>query len=212
MTNDTPVALVTGASSGTGREIALALAKTGHNVGLVGRRVDALEDAADEIRALGREALVLAVDVTDSDALGMAMARFLDWSQDRADILVNAAGITGPLGNPIGDISIAEYDAVMATNLRAPFLTMSHILPAMRRQGSGRVINIGGNHGMRGRAGRSTYSTSKWGLRGLSRTAGRSKWGIAGSPSIISHRGRSRSPACARAGPPSPRTRAYRNR
>ncbi len=166
-----PVALVTGASSGTGRDTAFALAEAGYDVGLIGRRAEALDATAADIAQLGRRALALPADVTDSEAVALAITAFLDWSGNRADVLVNAAGITGPLGNPIGEISIAEFDAVMATNLRAPFLTMSHLLPVMRRQGSGRVVNIGGNHGMRGRAGRSTYSASKWGLRGLTRSA-----------------------------------------
>jgi 3-hydroxybutyrate dehydrogenase/3-oxoacyl-[acyl-carrier protein] reductase len=166
-----PVALVTGASSGTGREIAIALAGAGYDVALIGRRAEALAEAAAHIEAAGRRALVLPADVTDAAAVAEAMARFLDWSAGRADVLINAAGITGPLGPPIGDYGVAEFDAVIATNLRAPFLTMSHILFVMKRQGSGRVVNIGGNHGMRGRAGRSSYSASKWGLRGLTRSA-----------------------------------------
>jgi 3-hydroxybutyrate dehydrogenase/3-oxoacyl-[acyl-carrier protein] reductase len=164
-------ALVTGASSGTGRDTALALADAGYDVGLVGRRTGLLDEAVAEIAALGRPALALTADVTDADAVGAAMKTFLDWSGGRIDVLINAAGITGPLGNPIGEIAVAEFDAVMATNLRAPFLTMSHVLPVMRRQGFGRIVNIGGNHGMRGRAGRSSYSASKWGLRGLTRSA-----------------------------------------
>jgi 3-hydroxybutyrate dehydrogenase/3-oxoacyl-[acyl-carrier protein] reductase len=166
-----PVALVTGASSGTGRDIAFALAEAGYDVGLVARRTQALSEAAERIVGMGRQALALTADVTDARAVATAIANFVAWSGDRADVLVNAAGITGPLGNPIGDFTVEEFDAVMATNLRAPFLTMSHILPVMRRQGFGRVVNIGGNHGMRGRAGRSSYSASKWGLRGLTRSA-----------------------------------------
>jgi 3-hydroxybutyrate dehydrogenase/3-oxoacyl-[acyl-carrier protein] reductase len=166
-----PVALVTGASSGTGRDTAIALAEAGYDVGLIGRRADALDEAAAQIAEAGRRALVLPADVTDAQAVAEAMKTFLSWSRDRVDVLVNAAGITGPLGNPIGEFSVEDFDAVIATNLRAPFLTMSHLLPVMHRQGSGRVVNIGGNHGMRGRAGRSSYSASKWGLRGLTRSA-----------------------------------------
>ncbi|WP_044558478.1 SDR family NAD(P)-dependent oxidoreductase, partial [Azospirillum sp. B4] len=62
-------------------------------------------------------------------------------------------------------------DNVIATNLRAPFIVLSRLLPVMRAAKGGRIVNIGGNHGMRGRAGRSSYSASKWGLRGLSRSA-----------------------------------------
>jgi len=170
-TGNTPVALITGASSGTGLDTAFALAEAGYDVGLLARRTQALSEAAERIAGMGREALVLTADVTDAGAVANAIAAFLAWSGGRADVLVNAAGITGPLGNPIGDFTVEEFDAVIATNLRAPFLTMSHILPAMRAQGFGRVVNIGGNHGMRGRAGRSSYSASKWGLRGLTRSA-----------------------------------------
>ena len=166
-----PVALVTGASSGTGRDTAFALAAAGYDVALVGRRGNALDEAVVQISEAGHRALALPADVTDAQTVADALKSFLVWSGDRADVLVNAAGITGPLGNPIGDYTIEEFDAVIATNLRGPFLMMSHILPVMRRQGSGRVVNIGGNHGMRGRAGRSSYSASKWGLRGLTRSA-----------------------------------------
>ncbi len=166
-----PVALVTGASSGTGREIACALANFGYDVALIGRRADALAEAVARIEPAGRRALVLPADVTEAGAVAETMNAFLEWSSGRADVLINAAGITGPLGPPIGEYGVAEFDAVIATNLRAPFLTMSHILPVMKRQGAGRVVNIGGNHGMRGRAGRSSYSASKWGLRGLTRSA-----------------------------------------
>jgi 3-hydroxybutyrate dehydrogenase/3-oxoacyl-[acyl-carrier protein] reductase len=165
------VALVTGASSGTGRDIAIALAEDGYDVGVLARRTDALEDLARRIRAIGREACVLTADVCDESAVSAALGLFLDWSGGRADVLVNAAGIPGPLGAPVGELPLADFDAVMATNLRGPFLTMSHLLPVMCSQGSGRVINIGGNHGMRGRAGRASYATSKWALRGLTRSA-----------------------------------------
>ncbi|WP_198289167.1 SDR family NAD(P)-dependent oxidoreductase [Methyloversatilis thermotolerans] len=166
-----PVALVTGASSGTGRDVAIALAEDGYDVGVLGRRIEALEATAGRIRALGRAACVLPADVCDEDALASAVEAFLQWSGGRADVLVNAAGIPGPLGDPVGQLQVRDFDQVMATNLRGPFLTMSLLLPVMCRQGSGRVINIGGTHGMRGRAGRAGYATSKWALRGLTRSA-----------------------------------------
>jgi NAD(P)-dependent dehydrogenase (short-subunit alcohol dehydrogenase family) len=166
-----PVAFVTGASAGTGREIARALGACGHDVALVGRRLDALTALADEIIAMGRGALVLPIDLTDADAIAKGVGRFLDWSGGRCDVVINAAGIPGPLSPQIGAFDVAAFDAVIATNLRAPFVILSRLLPVMRAQGSGRIINIGGNHGMRGRAGRASYSASKWGLRGLSRSA-----------------------------------------
>ena len=167
----TPIAFVTGASAGTGREIARALAAAGYDVAVVGRRVEALEALAQDIGTLGQKALVLPVDLLDAEAITAGIGRFLEWSGGRCDVVVNAAGIPGPLSPDIGGFDIAAFDAVIATNLRAPFIILSQLLPVMRAQGSGRVINIGGNHGMRGRAGRSSYSASKWGLRGLSRSA-----------------------------------------
>lgn len=169
--SEAPVALVTGATRGTGREIALALANEGHDVAVLGRTVDQLDSLAAEIAAMGRRVLTLPADIMDADAIDIAMARLLDWSGDRISVLVNVAGIPGPLSPPIGQIALAEFDAVIATNLRGPFLTMSRLLPVMYRQRSGRVVNIGGNHGMRGRAGRASYSASKWALRGLTRSA-----------------------------------------
>lgn len=166
-----PVAFVTGASAGTGSEIALALAAAGHDVAIVGRRTALLAEIAAGIEASGRRALVLVVDLRDAVAVAAALDRFLDWSGGGVDVVVNAAGIPGPLSPDIGGYGVEEFDAVMATNLRAPFLILSRLLPVMRARGSGRIVNIGGNHGMRGRAGRSSYSASKWGLRGLSRSA-----------------------------------------
>jgi len=166
-----PVAFVTGASAGTGREIALALGAQGYDLALLARRTADMEAVAATVREAGGEALVLTVDVRDADALDQAIDAFLAWSGQRVDVVVNAAGYTGPLSPQIGAFGIAEFDSTMATNLRAPFVVLSRLLPVMRKAGTGRVVNIGGNHGMRGRAGRSSYSASKWGLRGLTRSA-----------------------------------------
>lgn len=166
-----PVAFVTGASAGTGAEIARALAGEGYDVAIVGRRQALLDDVAKDIKATGRGVLPLTIDLMDANAIDKGLDKFLDWSNGRVDVVVNAAGIPGPLSPDIGGYGVDAFDAVIATNLRAPFLILSRLLPVMRARGSGRVINIGGNHGMRGRAGRSSYSASKWGLRGLSRSA-----------------------------------------
>lgn len=171
MTDHSPVALVTGASAGMGRDIAWALAVAGYDVGLLGRRPEGLQETAEGVAAAGRRSIALAADVCDAAALSEALDAFLAWSDERIDVLVNAAGWTGPLSPPIEAIGLEDFDATLATNLRAPFLTMKRLLPVMYHQGSGRVVNMGGNHGMRGRAGRAAFSASKWGLRGLSRTA-----------------------------------------
>lgn len=169
--NTRPVAFITGATSGTGRHIALALADDGYDVALLGRRLDALNDVAERILEMNRRAFVLHADLLDPPVVDAAIKNFLEWSGQRVDILVNAAGIPGPLGAPVGSIVLSDFEDVIATNLRGPFITMSHLLPVMCERRYGRVINIGGNHGLRGRAGRSSYSASKWGLRGLTRSA-----------------------------------------
>jgi len=141
-------------------------------------------------------------------AVAAAMEVFLAWSGGRADVLVNAAGIPGPLlGETIGELKVKDFDAVMATNLRGPFLLMSHLLPVMCRQGNGRVINIGGNHGMRGRAGRASYASSKWALRGLTRSAAL-EVGKHGVTANLVAPGATRSTACASDGPTRPRPKA----
>ena len=168
---NTPVALVTGASAGTGFEIALALADAGYDVAALARRGEILDDLANRIETLGRRSLALVCDVAEPAEVAAALDRYLDWSGERIDLLVNAVGQPGPVGVPIGEVALADFERLWTINLRAPFLFMSRLLPVMYRHGSGRVINIGGNHAMRGRAGRSPYSASKWGLRGLSRTA-----------------------------------------
>jgi 3-hydroxybutyrate dehydrogenase/3-oxoacyl-[acyl-carrier protein] reductase len=171
MRGDAPVVLVTGASAGTGLEIAGAFARIGYDVAVLARRTQVLEGLATDIESLGRRALVLTCDVSDTAQIEDALTRFLDWSGERIDVLVNAAGQPGPVGVSIGDVPLADFERLWTINLRAPFLFMSRLLPVMYRRGRGRVINIGGNHAMRGRAGRSPYSASKWGLRGLTRTA-----------------------------------------
>ncbi len=167
----TRYAFVTGASAGTGRAIAQTLAAEGYGVGLVARREAALTQLAGYIEAEGGLALPLVCDLRDEAATNAAIDQFLAWSGTRCDALINAAGIPGPLSPPIGEYSLAAFDEVIATNLRAPFITMSRLLPVMKEARSGRIINIGGNHGLRGRAGRSSYAASKWALRGLTKSA-----------------------------------------
>ncbi|MGF6242131.1 NAD(P)-dependent dehydrogenase (short-subunit alcohol dehydrogenase family) [Paraburkholderia sp. GAS38] len=166
-----PVALITGASSGTGREIALTLASEGYRVALAGRRLDALNETAACIIEAGGTAQAFAFDLMNEQAVADALGAVLEWSDRRIDVLVNAAAIPGAVEVPIGKLPIAEFDAMISTNLRGPFLTMTYLLPVMIERGYGRIINIGGNHGMRGRAGRVGYTSSKWGLRGLTRCA-----------------------------------------
>ena len=162
------VAFVTGASSGTGRAIARSLGLADYTLVLLGRDASALHEAGTEAGVRFHVALA---DLRDAPATGAALAAGLDWAGGRADALVNAAGVTGPIGDQVGTLPLASFDDTIAVNLRGPFLTLSALLPVMIRQGSGRVVSVGGTHGQRGRPGRAAYVASKWGLRGLHRSA-----------------------------------------
>jgi 3-oxoacyl-[acyl-carrier protein] reductase len=89
----------------------------------------------------------------------------------RIDILVNVAGGSGPLGKPLWETTQREFDDIMQLNVTGCFLTMRAVLPLMIERRYGKIVNVGGTFGLRGRAGRSAYSASKWGLRGVTKSA-----------------------------------------
>jgi NAD(P)-dependent dehydrogenase (short-subunit alcohol dehydrogenase family) len=168
---DSHVALVTGASSEIGRAIAVALAADGAHLVLLGRNVEAMQPVAAAIASHGRRAHLIRCDVTQSEQVAQMITEVRTVFDDRIDILVNVAGGTAGLGMPIWDISAGDFSSIIAINLTASFLTMAAVLPVMIARRSGRVINIGGTYGLRGRAGRTAYSAAKWGLRGLTKSA-----------------------------------------
>ena len=168
---DGQVAIVTGAASDIGAAIAAALAGQGADLVLVGRRAEALRPVAARVEAQGRRAEVRPCDLTEGAAVTKMVTEARDLFSDRIDILVNAAGGTGGLGVPVWELTEGDFNRVLAVNLTASFLTMAAVLPAMIARRSGRIINIGGTYGMRGRAGRAAYSAAKWGLRGLTKSA-----------------------------------------
>jgi NAD(P)-dependent dehydrogenase (short-subunit alcohol dehydrogenase family) len=163
-------AIVTGAAKGMGAAITTTLAREGADLVLTARDEAALEDVANEVRALGRAAHVVACDVTREDqvqAMVEAATRALD---GRLDILVNVAGVTGPVETPVQDIPVDEFDAVLAANVRGTFLPIKYVMPTMIAQRAGHIVNIGGTSGLRGYPFRTAYSSSKWAVRGLTRT------------------------------------------
>ena len=168
---DGQVAIVTGAASEIGTAIAMALAERGAHLVLVGRRVDAMRSMAAAIEQRGRRALVVRCDVTQGDQVTRMVADASAAFDDRFDILVNVAGGTGASGVPIWETAETDFNSIIAVNLTAGFLTMAAVLPVMIARRSGRIINIGGTFGLRGRAGRAAYSAAKWGLRGLTKSA-----------------------------------------
>ena len=163
------IALVTGAAKGMGGEICLALAREGADLVLAARDVVPLEQLAHEMKALGRRALVVPCDVTDEPAVERMVARALE-AYGKIDILVNAAGVTGPVETPVQDIKVDEFRAVLETNIVGTFLPIKHVLPGMIARRYGKIVNISGTSGLRGYKYRTAYSSSKWALRGLTRT------------------------------------------
>ncbi len=162
------VALVTGGSRGIGRATALALAGRGAQVALSYRsRKAEAEEVIQAIQAHGREALALEADVTDAAApAGLVDAVVKRWG--RLDILVNNAGITRD--NLVMRMSEADWDLVINTNLRAPFLACKAALRPMLKQRYGRIVNVSSLAGVAGNAGQANYSAAKAGLIGLTKS------------------------------------------
>src|SRR5579863_4914565 len=165
MTNRT--AVITGASRGIGRACALALAGAGVRVALAARNTEALEKLAEELRAEGREAFVVEMDLASAESIREAMAKAAR-EFGRIDILVNNAGITKD-GLAVR-MKKDDWDAVLATNLTGAFLAIQQALPGMMRERWGRIINISSVVGESGNAGQANYSASKAGLIGLTKS------------------------------------------
>ena len=163
-------AIITGAAKGMGTAITLTLAREGADLVLAARDVGALEEVAEQVSDLGRRVEIVRTDVTvENDVSEMArLAR--DFFSEKIDILVNVAGVTGPIETPVWEIDVDEFDFVLESNVRGTFLPIKHVIPSMIRQKSGKIVNIGGTSGLRGYKYRTAYSSSKWGIRGLTRT------------------------------------------
>ncbi|MCC6867873.1 MAG: SDR family oxidoreductase, partial [Burkholderiales bacterium] len=163
-------AIVTGAAKGMGAEISTTLAREGADLVMCAREVAALEEVAQKIRALGRKAHVVACDVTDDAQVKAMVAAALQAFGGRIDILVNVAGVTGPIETPVQDIKVEEFDYVITANEIGTFLPIKYVVPTMIAQRSGKIVNIGGTSGLRGYPMRTAYSASKWAVRGITRT------------------------------------------
>ena len=156
-------ALVTGASGGIGRAIALALAKAGCQVVLTARSVDQLLAVQEEIRAAKGTAVAMPADLTrDEDLERLAQ------SCGPVDFLINNAG-WGKRA-PVVRAKIDDWDQTFRLNLRAPMILAQKFLPAMMEKGEGAVINIGSVSGKSGEAGGAAYSASKFGLIGFTQS------------------------------------------
>jgi 3-oxoacyl-[acyl-carrier protein] reductase len=163
------VALITGPAKGMGAAISMGFAREGCDLVLVGRDIAAIEPVADAARATGRRVMVASCDLTDTArcqaVVDAGIAAF-----GAIDILVNVAGGAGPMGKTGWETTRAEFDEIVTLNMTGCFNTMRAVLPGMIARREGRIVNVGGTFGMRGRAGRMAYSASKWGLRGITKS------------------------------------------
>jgi len=160
-------AIVTGASRGIGRAIALALAASGARVACVARSTDKLAETAEAIRAAGGTAEVFACDVTDAASVQQVVDTVAEqWG--KLHILVNNAGITRDTLIP--RMSDDDWDSVINTNLRGTFLFTRAATRPMMQGRYGRIINIASVSGLTGNSGQANYSASKAGVIGLTRT------------------------------------------
>ncbi len=163
------VAIITGPAKGMGAAISLAFAREGVHLALAGRDTAAIEPVAQQARALGVQAIVVPCDVTDaSDCAALVSAAAALGTG--VDILVNVAGGSGPIGKTGWETTPEEFDQIVELNMKGCFNTMRAVLPGMMARKSGKIVNVGGTFGMRGRAGRMAYSASKWGLRGITKS------------------------------------------
>jgi NADP-dependent 3-hydroxy acid dehydrogenase YdfG len=153
-------ALVTGASRGIGEATARALAAEGAHVLLTSRNRDRLEGLA---RELGGTALAL--DLTDTAVAAAGLTRIAEDPQGPPDLVVNAAGVFSIA--PLHLTGVEELDLNLALNLRGSFLVIRALLPALRKRGSGLIVNVGSVAGRRAFPGNGAYSASKYGLRGM---------------------------------------------
>jgi len=165
------VALVTGAAKGLGEAITHVLARDGAHVVFSGRDTEALEERSGAVdrQFPGRRSLVVSCDVTDEDQVQDLVDRsFAEFG--RIDILVNTAGVIGPIETPAQDVAVEDLRFVLDVNVVGTFLPCRAVIPHMIERKYGRIVNIAGTSGLRGYRNRVSYSSSKWAVRGLTRT------------------------------------------
>jgi NADP-dependent 3-hydroxy acid dehydrogenase YdfG len=169
------VVWMTGAGTGIGRAGALMFAREGAAVALIGRRRDKLDEVAAEIQAIGGKAEVEALDVADREKVGEAGERLLK-RLGRVDILVNNAGLN-VVNRRLTEITAEDWDYILAVNLTGAFNMVQAVMPAMRNQRDGLIINIASTAAKRvsGVAG-IAYSASKFGMLGMSLSLTQEAW------------------------------------
>jgi NAD(P)-dependent dehydrogenase (short-subunit alcohol dehydrogenase family) len=162
--------IITGPAKGMGQAISETLAREGADLVLVGRDLAAIEPVATNIRAMGRKAEIIEADVTNAKQIEAMVSHAARYFDDKIDILVNVAGVTGPIETPVWEIKPEDFEMVLRANVLGTFLPIKFTLPYMVKRKSGKIVNIGGTSGLRGYRYRTAYSASKWAVRGVTRT------------------------------------------
>jgi NAD(P)-dependent dehydrogenase (short-subunit alcohol dehydrogenase family) len=161
------IALVTGGGRGLGRTVALALAEAGADVALAGRTRETLEETAAQIAAAtGRRVKAFPADVTRGEEVSR-LAADVAAGLGPVDVLVNNAGLN--IRGPIQELGEADWDRVVDTNLKGPFLCSRAVGPAMVERGWGRIVNLGSILSVVALAGRTPYASAKAGVTGFTR-------------------------------------------
>jgi NADP-dependent 3-hydroxy acid dehydrogenase YdfG len=159
------VALITGASSGIGKAAAMLFAESGCKVILVGRRQSRLAEVVDEIQSHNGQAIQFAVDVTEERQVNSLVEK-AHGKWKKLDILVNCAGIM--LLNPVVDANPEEWRSMISVNLLGPMYLIHAVLPVMKSQGGGHIVNISSTAGRFASPNAAVYSATKFGIRAFS--------------------------------------------
>ncbi len=163
------VSIVTGGGSGLGEATSIALARAGMRVAVVDLREEGCRRVGDAIRDQGGDALALCGDVSDEATVHKVVQQVLGrW--DRIDVMINNAAVDHTLS--VHEMTAAQWDQVLAVNLRGPFLFAKAVWPIMMAQHGGHVVNIASTAAKRAWANAAAYHASKWGLIGFSRGLG----------------------------------------
>ena len=160
-------ALVTGATQGIGRATAFALGRAGYRVGVCARTAAKVHALVRELGSEGIAAAGATADVSDPAQVSEAVARVVG-GLGEVGLLVNNAGVL--IARPFEELTLEDWDATMATNLRSLFLVTRAVLPSMRRRREGTVVNVASLAGRNGFVGGSAYAASKHGVLGFSRS------------------------------------------
>ena len=160
-------AIITGASKGVGRAIALKLAQESANVALLARSKDKLDATTEQITSKDGIASSVVCDLSQPEEVTSAISSCRRIFNDKVDILINNAGVF--LEKPTSEIELDEWEKTFNINLKAPFLMCREILPLMQQQKSGHIINIASTSALKGHYNQAAYCASKHGLLGFSR-------------------------------------------